>query len=155
MTSRWVHKYVVYRVDHFHGHEGRGNPARIVTIKEVLDTEAEAIAEVERLQALRSKARVEYRFQVGRYAVDGAGSSRRDRGEGKASRWVHQFVVYRVAPYPSLEGRARAAAELVTIEQVVDSESEALAEWEKLQALSSGEGVEFGWQSAKYYPDGR
>lgn len=71
MPPQWIHKFVIYRVDHFLEREGRDWPKDLVTIKEVVDTEAEAIAEVQRLQALKNIEMIEYLWQSAKYYPGG------------------------------------------------------------------------------------
>ncbi len=64
-AAKWQHLFVVYRIDHdsFDPHA--------VTIKEILTSEAEALREVERLNALNEGKRCEYSFQCAKYYPKG------------------------------------------------------------------------------------
>lgn len=70
-----------------------------------------------------------------------------------AATWIHKYVVYRVDHYLWREGAS--IDTLITIKEVVDTAAEAMAEVERLSGLKGGEGSEYRWQSAKYYPEGR
>lgn len=65
--------FVVYRFDGDFSDDRRGvDPNVVVSIKEVLDTEEEAIREVERLTSINDGRRCRYFFQSAKYYSDGS-----------------------------------------------------------------------------------
>lgn len=71
MARSWKHMYVVFRVegDTFDFRQGE-DPNLFITIKEIVDTEVQAVAEVERLAALNSGKGSRYFFQSAKYFND-------------------------------------------------------------------------------------
>lgn len=76
MARSWKHMYVVFRIDgdavEFKQSE---DPNSFITIKKIVDTEAEAVAEVKRLDALNSGKGARYLFQSAKYFTSGRPSS--------------------------------------------------------------------------------
>jgi hypothetical protein len=65
--SKKVNLYVVIRVDEFESASGD----ELITIKEILPTLDEAVAEVERLNRLQEGKRCHYFWRLGRYFPQG------------------------------------------------------------------------------------
>jgi hypothetical protein len=76
MARSWKHMFVVFWVDgdavEFSPSE---DPNSFFTIKEIVDTEAEAVAEVKRLNAMNSGKGARYFFQSAKYFTSGRPSS--------------------------------------------------------------------------------
>ena len=66
MTEK-ISLYVVIRVDEFESASGDG----LITVKEILPTPKEAVAEVERLNKLNTGKRCHYFWRLGRYFPNG------------------------------------------------------------------------------------
>ena len=76
MARSWKHMFVVFRVDGDAVElRQREDPNSFITIKEIVDTEAEAVAEVKRLDALNSGKGARYFFQSAKYFTSGRPSS--------------------------------------------------------------------------------
>jgi len=72
VPREWKHMFVVYRFAGEFSDERRGtDPNIVVTIKEVLDTEREAIAEVSRLTSINSGTGSRYFYQAAKYYPGG------------------------------------------------------------------------------------
>jgi hypothetical protein len=73
MATEWKHKFVVFRIDRYAFEEARASfkPSQAVTIKEIVDTEDEAQAEVKRLMELNSDKGCEYHWQSAKYYPEG------------------------------------------------------------------------------------
>lgn len=76
MARSWKHMYVVFRID-VDAVELRPSedPNSFITIKEIVNTEAEAVAEVKRLNAMNSGKGARYFFQSAKYFTSGRPSS--------------------------------------------------------------------------------
>ncbi len=68
--------------------------------------------------------------------------------------WQHLYVVYR-CDRAALAHESAATDLVITIKEILPSEEEAVREVERLNALNRDKGCEYGFQSAKYYPQGR
>lgn len=76
MARSWKHMYVVFRIDGDAVElRQREDPKLFITIKEIVDTEAEAVAEVKRLDALNAGKGARYYFQSAKYFTSGRPSS--------------------------------------------------------------------------------
>ena len=69
--SEKINLYVVIRVDEFESVSGD----ELITIKEILPTLDEAVAEVERLNRLQAGKRCHYFWRLGRYFPQGTAKS--------------------------------------------------------------------------------
>ena len=65
--SEKINLYVVIRVDEFESESGD----ELITVKEILPTQEEAVAEVERLNKVQEGKRCHYFWRLGRYFPHG------------------------------------------------------------------------------------
>jgi excinuclease UvrABC helicase subunit UvrB len=72
-----------------------------------------------------------------------------------ARSWRHMFVVFRVDGDAVELRPSEDPNSFITIKEIVDTEAEAVAEVKRLDALNSGKGARYFFQSAKYFTSGR
>lgn len=72
-----------------------------------------------------------------------------------ARSWRHMFVVFRVDGDAVELRPSEDPNSFITIKAIVDTEAEAVAEVKQLDALNSGKGARYFFQSAKYFTSGR